>query len=121
MKICTEVNAPFLVQLFVTIVMCWFHLIFNIKKHESFTKLDQTLRDMLITDLTRLHYCLEYEYEPFKSHNKANDKPPLNVKEVKKNVKRLQTDKRTPAPIVIISPKKKGPGRPRKARPALVI
>jgi len=56
-----------------------------------------------------------------RSHNKANDKPPLNVKEVKKNVKRLQTDKRTPAQIVIISPEKKGPGRPRKARPALVI
>jgi len=46
--------------------MCWFHLIFNVKKHESFVKLKQELREMILVDLTRLHYCLEYEYEPFK-------------------------------------------------------
>ena len=50
----------------VMIVMCWFHLIFNVKKHESFVKLKQELREMILVDLTRLHYCLEYEYEPFK-------------------------------------------------------
>lgn len=50
----------------VTIVMCWFHLVFNVKKHLSFTKLKQEYRDMILVDLTRLHYCLQYEYEPFK-------------------------------------------------------
>jgi len=51
----------------VTILMCWFHSVFNVKKHESLAKVSQELRDMVLTDLTRLHYCLEYEYEPFKS------------------------------------------------------
>jgi len=63
----------------VTILMCWFHLVFNVKKHESLAKVRQELRDMVLTDLTRLHYCLEYEYEPFKSiiFDKWKSKPEL--------------------------------------------
>ncbi len=87
MKVCVELNIPFVIPSFIIqdashaeanaalsvfgpsiqIIMCWFHLIFNVKKHESLTKVKQELREMVLTDLTRLHYCLEYEYEPFKS------------------------------------------------------
>ena len=63
-----EANAAFAVfGSTVTILMCWFHLVFNVKKHESLAKVNQGLREMVRTDLTRLHYCLEYEYEPFKA------------------------------------------------------
>lgn len=47
--------------------MCWYHLVYNVKKHESFIALSQALKDMVLIDLTRLHYCLEYEYETYKA------------------------------------------------------
>ena len=87
MQVCMRLNIPFTIPSFIvqdasfaeanaaievfgsacTIVMCWFHLVFNVKKHESYTKLKQEFRDMIFVDLTRLHYCLKYEYEPFKT------------------------------------------------------
>jgi len=51
----------------IQILMCWFHLLYNVRKHDSLKKVSQVLKDMVITDLTRLHYCLECEYEPFKA------------------------------------------------------
>lgn len=87
MKICAKLELPFVIPTFimqdasdaefnaaksvfghtVKILMCWFHMIYNIKKHASVKKLGQDLRDMVVIDLTRLHYCLEYEYEPYKA------------------------------------------------------
>jgi len=37
-----------------------------VRKHESLNKVTKEVKDMVIQDLTRLHYCLEYEYEPYK-------------------------------------------------------
>ena len=47
--------------------MCWYHLIYNVKKHESLTKVSKEIAEMVIVDLMRLHYCLSYEFEPYKS------------------------------------------------------
>ena len=47
--------------------MCWYHLIYNVKKHESLTKVSKEIAEMMIVDLTKLHYCLSYDFEPFKS------------------------------------------------------
>ena len=86
MKICSKLNLPFTIPDYIVqdasaaeskaarkvfgmglkILMCWYHLLYNVKKHESLKPVSQVLKDMVITDLTRLHYCLEYEYEPFK-------------------------------------------------------
>ncbi len=44
----------------VKIIMCWFHLLFNVRKHESLNKVTKEVKDMVIQDLTRLHNCLEY-------------------------------------------------------------
>jgi len=72
MKVCVELNIPFVIPSFIIqdashaeanaalsvfgpsiqIIMCWFHLIFNVKKHESLTKVKQELREMVLTDLT---------------------------------------------------------------------
>ncbi len=38
----------------VTIIMCWFHLLFNVRKHESLNKVSKAVKDMVIMDLTRL-------------------------------------------------------------------
>ena len=51
----------------VVIVMCWFHLLFNVRKHESLNQVPKSVKDMVIADLTRMHYCLEYEFEPYKA------------------------------------------------------
>jgi len=50
----------------VTILMCWFHMLYNVKKHKSLDDVNKDLKTMIILDLTRLHYCLAYEYENFK-------------------------------------------------------
>ena len=65
----------------VMIIMCWFHLVFNVKKHESFVKLKQEFRDMILVDLTRLHYCLQYEFEIYKKIvlDKWSSYPELNA------------------------------------------
>ena len=74
MQMCDKLNIPFTVPTFivqdalhaeanaafsifgstVTIIMCWFHLIFNVKKHESLTKVSQDLRGMVLTDKASL-------------------------------------------------------------------
>jgi hypothetical protein len=46
----------------IKILMCWFHLIKNIKKADSLSKVSKNLTDMVINDITRLHYCLNYEF-----------------------------------------------------------
>ncbi len=87
MKICMSLNATFVVPTYIVqdasaaeakaalsvfgptvkIIMCWYHLIFNVKKNESLIKVSKELTEMIIVDLTRLHYCLSYEFEPYKS------------------------------------------------------
>jgi hypothetical protein len=47
----------------IKILMCWFHLIKNIKKADSLSKVSKNLTDMVINDITRLHYCLNYEFD----------------------------------------------------------
>ena len=99
MKICLELDINFVIPTIIiqdashseanaaisffgpniVILMCWFHMIFNVKKHESLKEVPPILKDMVITDLTRLHYCLEYEYETFKKlvFDKWNSYPEL--------------------------------------------
>lgn len=86
MKLCMELNIPFIVPSFimqdashaeanaavsvfgptVKILMCWYHLVYNVKKHKSLDKVNKEVADMVLVDLTRLHYCLIHEFEPFK-------------------------------------------------------
>ena len=86
MKICSKLDLPFTVPDYIVqdasaaeskaarevfgkglkILMCWYHLLYNVRKHESLKPVSQVLKDMVLTDLTRLHYCLEYEYEIYK-------------------------------------------------------
>jgi hypothetical protein len=37
----------------VKIIMCWFHLLFNVRKHESLNKVTKEVKNMVIQDLTR--------------------------------------------------------------------
>lgn len=85
MKLCDQLNLPFTCPAFimqngfhseadaaysvfgptVTVLMCWYHLIYNVKKHESLKKVSKEVMEMVLVDLTRLHYCLIYEFEPY--------------------------------------------------------
>ena len=87
MKICADLDLPFTVPSYImqdassaeanaaksvfgetiVILMCWFHMIFNVKKHESLKDVPGALKDMVLVDITRLHYCLEYEFDKYKS------------------------------------------------------
>ena len=87
MKVCLLLNITFIIPTYivqdaslseanaaltvfghtVTLLMCWYHMLANVKKHESLSGVSKELVDMIIVDLTRLHYCLKYEYEQYKS------------------------------------------------------
>lgn len=67
---CDKLNLPFVIPTFIIqdassaesnaaelvfghtikILMCWYHMIYNVKKHESFKKVGKEMRDMLLTD-----------------------------------------------------------------------
>ena len=86
MKICSALKITFFIPTFIVqdasysefnaalavfglttmVIMCWFHLLFNVKKHESLDRVSKDLKDMVLVDFTRLHYCLQYEYEQYK-------------------------------------------------------
>ena len=44
---------------------CWFHLMFNIKKHENRKLIPSDLFEMIKDDIKTLHYSLSLEYEGF--------------------------------------------------------
>ena len=89
MKLCLSLNIPFVVPLFIVqdgsaaegnaamsvfgpttkILMCWYHLVYNVKKwfKKAERGVDKLLQEMVIVDLTRLHYCLAHEFELFKA------------------------------------------------------
>ena len=75
MKICTEVNAPFVVPSFI---------IQDASHAEANAAFSPSINPSVETTSVASNLATTNSKRITRSHNKANDKPPLNVKEVKK-------------------------------------